>query len=195
MEFKDVVAQRYATKAFTSDKVPGEKIDELIDFIRLTPTALNLQPVRIRVIGDQATREKLGPAMFGQPQAINCSHLLILCANTNIDEVISMADRSMKEAGYPDERRSQMIAMATNVKANFTPAWAQQQVYLALGNAVNGAKALGLDSCPMTGFDPAQVTATLGLPPHIVPTAICPVGYRADSPVPKARLSRADILI
>jgi nitroreductase len=47
----------------------------------------------------------------------------------------------------------------------------------------------------MTGFDAGKVAQILGLPQHIVPTAICPVGYAADSPQPKARLSREDILI
>jgi nitroreductase / dihydropteridine reductase len=195
MDFKDVVTKRYAAKAFTGDKVPAEKIDELIDLIRVAPSALNLQPWRIRVVSDQKTREELGPAMFGQPHGINCSHLLILCANTDIDEVIRKADQSMRDAGFPDEGRSRIIEIATNMKANFGLAWAQQQVFLALANAVNGAKALGLDSCPMTGFDPGRVAQVLGLPSHLVPTAICPVGYGADSPMPKARLSRADLLV
>jgi nitroreductase / dihydropteridine reductase len=195
MEFKDVVMKRYATRKFTDQKVPEDKINELIDLIRFAPSAINLQPWRIKIVSDQKTREALGPAMFNQPQAINCSHLLILCANTDVDEVIAKADQSMKDAGFSDDVRLQMIGMATNLKTNFTPAWLQQQIYLALANAVNGAKSLGLDSCPMTGFDPGKVAQVLGLPKHLVPTAICPVGYGADSPGPKARLSRADMLI
>jgi nitroreductase len=73
--------------------------------------------------------------------------------------------------------------------------WAQCQVFLALGNAVNGAKALGFDSCPMTGFDPAQCAAILGDYPNLVLTAICPVGYAADTPIPKMRFSREEILL
>ena len=195
MEFRDVVMKRYATKAFTGQKVPEETIDELIDLIRFAPSALNLQPWRIRVVRDQATRDKLAPAMFGQQQAVNCSHLIVLCANTDTDDVLAKADKSMKEAGVPDGIRTQMIGMATNMKGNLGLAWAQQQVYIALGNAVNGAKALGLDSCPMTGFDPTGVTKILGLPPNLVPTAICPIGFAAHEPGPKARMSRADILV
>jgi nitroreductase / dihydropteridine reductase len=195
MEFKDVVMQRYATKAFTKEKVPEDQINELLDLIRFAPSALNLQPWRIKVVSDQKTRDDLAPAMFGQPQAVNCSHLLVFCADTDTDEVIKKADACLKASGFPDDLRAQMMGMAANLKPNLGLAWAQQQVYLALGNAVNGAKALGLDSCPMTGFDPAQVARILGFPPHLVPTAICPVGYGGDTPGPKVRLSRADILI
>lgn len=195
MEFKDVVTKRYASRAFTDQKVPEETINELLDLIRFAPSALNLQPWRIKVVRDQKTRDELGPAVFNQMQAVNCSHLLVFCTDTDIDNVITKADQSMESAGFPDDQRVQMTGMATSLKANFTPAWLQQQIYFALGNAVNGAKSLGLDTCPMTGFDPDKVAQILGLPKHIVPTAVCPVGYGADSPPPKARLSRKDILI
>jgi nitroreductase len=195
MEFKEIVMQRYATKKFTEKKVPEEKIKELIELIRFAPSALNLQPWRIKVISDQKTREALSPALFGQPHAIACSHLLVFCANTNLDEVIEKADRAMKEGGLPDELRTTRVQMAKNLKEKLTLVWAQQQVYLALANAVNGAKALGFDSCPMTAFDPEKCARILGLPSHLIPTAFCPVGYGADTPVPKARLSQADILL
>ena len=195
MEFKDVVMKRYASRAFTDQKVPEDTIKELLDLIRVAPSALNLQPWRIKVVSDQKTRDELGPAMFNQMQAVNCSHLLVFCTDTDIDDVIARVDQSMKSTGFPDDQRVRMIGMATSLKTNLTPSWLQQQIYFALGNAVNGAKSLGLDSCPMTGFDAGKVAQILGLPQHIVPTAVCPVGYGADSPPPKARLSREDILI
>jgi len=46
--------------------------------------------------------------------------------------------------------------MARSLRDNLNLAWAQQQAFLALGNAVNGAKALGFDSCPITGFNPGE---------------------------------------
>jgi nitroreductase / dihydropteridine reductase len=194
MEFEEIVKQRYAAKQFTSIKIPEEQIRKLIELIRLAPSALNLQPWRIKVIGDEKARAALATAVFGQ-HAIACSHLIILCANTDIDDVITKADKSMREAGFPDERRNGMIAMAKNFKDRFNTAWSQQQVFIALANAVNGAKALGFDSCPMTGFDPAALSKALDLPAHIVPTALCPVGYAADTPIPKARLSLTDLML
>jgi nitroreductase/dihydropteridine reductase len=195
MEFREIVAQRYAAKQFTSVKIPEGRIRDLIELIRLAPSALNLQPWRIKVIGDEKERAALSTAMFGQQHAVVCSHLIILCANTDTDDVIAKADKSMLEAGFSDEQRNGRITMAKNLKDKFNLAWAQQQVYLALANAVNGAKSLGFDSCPMTGFDPVALSKILGLPAYIVPTALCPVGYAADVPMPKARLSLADLLL
>jgi len=82
MEFKDLVMQRYAAKEFSSERVPEEKIEELVDLIRYAPSALNLQPWRIRILGDRKDREALAPALFGQKHAVACSHLFIFCADT-----------------------------------------------------------------------------------------------------------------
>lgn len=72
-------------------------------------------------------------------------------------------------------------------------AWAQHHVFLAIGNALNGAKSLGFDSCPMGGFDPKEYSRILGLPAHLVPTMLCPIGYAADNPKPKWRFKKEDI--
>jgi nitroreductase len=72
-------------------------------------------------------------------------------------------------------------------------AWAQHHVFLALGNALNGAKSLGLDSCPMGGFDPKEYARILKLPPGLVPTMLCPVGYAADKPMPKFRFPAKEL--
>jgi nitroreductase len=45
----------------------------------------------------------------------------------------------------------------------------------------------------MGGFDPKEYSRILGLPPHLVPTMLCPVGYAADKPEPKFRFPVGEI--
>lgn len=71
--------------------------------------------------------------------------------------------------------------------------WAQRQLYLALGNALNGATSLGFDSCPMEGFIPAEYSKILNLPENIVPTALCAIGYATHPPRDKIRFSKEEI--
>jgi nitroreductase / dihydropteridine reductase len=73
-------------------------------------------------------------------------------------------------------------------------AWAKSQVYLAVANALLGAKALGFDSCPITSFQPEEYARILSIPEHLVPTLVCPIGYAADTAQPKRRLSKEDIV-
>ena len=99
----------------------------------------------------------------------------------NIDRLEKlMIKNGMDAAGakqYADMMRSFEKGMDDQKKL----AWAQRQVYLALGNALNGSKALGIDSCPMEGFDSAAYAKILDLPANIVPTVLCPIGYAADT--------------
>ena len=198
MEFEKVVAQRYATKRFDGRKVPEETIGKLLELVRLAPSALNLQPWKIRVVTDQKLKETLQPLAFNQPQISTCSHLLLFCAWTDHEALVRRVDGLMKSGGVSDGLREMLVGVSKGMfGAMSSPQrveWAKCQVFLALANALNGAKSLGLDSCPMTGFDPIECTRVLSLPADFVLTAMCPVGYGADvAPAAKLRVPLSDI--
>ena len=197
MEFKDIVMQRYATKKFDGRKVPDAKMKELFELIRFAPSALNVQPWKVKVVTDPKVKEQLKPATWNQEQVTTCSHLLVFCANTDFRGLIGRLEKAMRERKIPDDVVKMVREMSENFFLKNTPelqlAMAQHHVFLALGNALNGAKSLGLDSCPMGGFDPKEYARILGLPPHLVPTMLCPVGYAADRTMPKFRFPVEDL--
>ena len=80
--------QRYATKRFDGRAVPEETVRELLELVRFAPSAINLQPWRIRVVTDPAVKERLQPAAFDQPQVTTCSHLLVFCADPDYEGLI-----------------------------------------------------------------------------------------------------------
>ncbi len=194
MEFSTVVMERYATKRFDGRRIPQEKLESLMDIIRHSPSSFNLQPWKIKIVDEQAVKERLRELSWGQEQITSCSHLLVFCADSDLIGLIGRLEAHMRSRKVPDETVEQVVGMMKGMVERMSPeqrlSWAQRQLYLALGNALNGAKSLGFDSCPMEGFDPAGYSKELGLPPNIVPTALCPVGYAADSPRPKARFER-----
>lgn len=193
MEFKDIVKQRSAVKKFDGKKIPQDKVDELLDIIRLAPSSYNIQPWKIKVIEDQETKEKLAPASWHQHQITSCSHLLVFCADTDIKGKIDMLEQLFKKNGISTEVIATMRDFEKNMSAEQKKSWAQRQLYLALGNAVNGAKSLGFDSCPMEGFKPEEYSKILNLPHNIVPTALCPIGYTSHKPRDKLRFSKEEV--
>lgn len=198
MEFTEIVMQRYATKKFDGQILSNDKVNQLLDLVRFAPSALNLQPWKIKVVSEQQIKEQLRPAAFDQEQITTCSHLLVFCADPDYDNLIRRLGDLMVKNKVPDEMRTMVLDMARNFSNAMTPeqrfAWSQAQTYLALGNAVNGAKALGFDSCPMGGFNPAEFTRILKIPAPLVPVMLCPIGYAADTPMPKFRHAREDII-
>jgi nitroreductase / dihydropteridine reductase len=200
VEFKDIVKNRCAVRQYEPKVVPEETIRELLEMICYSASAINLQPWKIKVVADQATKEKLFPVSFNQPQITGCSHLLVLCADTDYPAIIAKLDAAIAAIGAPDDMRAFVIGMATDVAGRMTPQeqlqWSKEQVYIALGNALNGAYSLSLGACPMTAFDPAEYSRILGLPETIVPTVLVSVGYPAgDAPAGKLRYSVDDILV
>jgi nitroreductase len=198
MEFGKIVMSRYATKKFDKRKIPEAKVDELLELVRFAPSALNLQPWKIKVVSDQKTKDLLRPAAFNQEQITSCSHLLVFCANPDFDSLIRRLELLLKKSGAPEEMQKMVIGMAVQFTGPMSPdqklAWSQAQTYLALGNALNGAKVLGFDSCPMGGFDPGEFLRILKIPAPLVPVMLCPLGYAADKPMPKVRFPKEDII-
>ena len=198
MEFMDIVRERHSVKKFDGRQVPQGLIDQLLEMFRLAPSSLNLQPWKIRLVTEQAVKEELLPASFNQPQTTTCSHLFVICSDVDFPGLIQRLDRDMRAAKVPAAGLEFVIGMATSMNASMTPAqrleFAKCQVHLALGNLLNGAKSLGLDACPMGGFDPAAYSRILKLPEHLVPTVVCPVGYAAAPARPKVRFPLEEIL-
>ena len=198
MDFTDIVMQRYATKKFDGRKIPEDKIDKLLELVRFAPSALNVQPWKIKVVTDQQVKEQLKPAAFNQEQISTCSHLLVFCADPDYESLIRRLGDLLKNNPIPVDVQTKILDMARYFTENMTPeqrlSWSQAQTYLALGNALNGAKALGFDSCPMGGFNQAEFTRILKIPTPLVPVMLCPLGYAADTPMPKIRFPREDIL-
>jgi nitroreductase len=197
MQFKDIVMQRYATKKFDGKKISEDMVGELLELVRFAPSALNLQPWKIKIVSDQKIKDQLLVASNNQPQVTTCSHLLVFCADTDYEGLIQRLEVLMQKNGIPEDMKKMVIGMSREFTGKMSEdqkrAWSQAQTYLALGNALNGAKALGFDSCPMGGFDPAEYSRILKIPANLVPVMLCPVGYAADKPMAKIRFPREDI--
>lgn len=195
MDFEKIVMSRYATKKFDGKKIDQSKVDKLLELIRYAPSSYNLQPWTIYVVTDQETKDAIQKASWNQPQVSTSSHLLIFCANTDMVSHINLLEEQMKAVGASTNYITVMREFESKMSPDQKKSWAQRQVYLALGNALNGAKSLGFDSCPMEGFNHEEVGKILKVPSHVVVTALCPIGYAADTPRQKMRFDRKKVFI
>ncbi|OLS12013.1 MAG: nitroreductase [Promethearchaeota archaeon CR_4] len=196
MEFKEIVTQRYATKQFDGKQIPEEKLRQVLEMTRLAPSAANTQPWKVKVIGDEQTKQALMPATFNQPQVKSCSHLLVFCANVDYAGTKQKMIDTLKKINAPQPALDQ-VEMILNRIINLAPqqklAEAQKNTFLAAVTAIYAAKSLGIDSCPMGGFDPAGYAKVLKMPDTLIPTILVPLGYAADTPMPKRRFPETEI--
>lgn len=198
----DLLNWRYATKKMDPSKaVPQDKVDAIVEAIRMAPTSSGTQPFELFVVTNPEMRSKIAEAAGGQAQITDGSHLLVFAAWDNytaarIDEVV---DLNVKARGD----LPMLHAYYDNLKSNYVPrdtetnyAHAARQAYIALGIALVAAAEQEVDSTPMEGFSSEAVDAILGLQERgLRSVVLMPLGYRDESgdwllPMGKVRKSR-----
>jgi nitroreductase len=199
---------RYATKQFDPQrKISAADWNTLESALQLSASSGGLQPWKFIVVTDPAVRAKLQPASYGQPQIVNASHLVVFAAINNFNEahVDAHLQNVSKIQGAPIEALAPYRAMLVGgiVKSQDETArnaWARNQTYIALGFLLASAALLGIDACPMEGFDRAQYDEILGLKAKgLASSVIATVGYRlpADKAAngPKVRFPKEQSFI
>ena len=179
---------RYATKKFDpSKKISEAELRELLESLRLAPSSFGLQPWRFLVITDQNVKQSIFPVARNQQQVADCSHLIVLCVRTDIDEKMIedyLTDTSKARNIPLDDLKSfkdRMVGSILSRPISDRVAWAADQVYIALGFLLLAAAEMKIDACPMEGFDKAKVDAILNLSKeNLKSVAMCPIGYRAQ---------------
>ncbi|PID97600.1 MAG: NAD(P)H-dependent oxidoreductase, partial [Actinomycetales bacterium] len=160
---------RYATKKMDPTKVvPQEKVDAIIEAIRLAPTSSGLQPFELLVVTNPDIRAKIRKAARDQAQVTEGSHLLVFAAwdnytNERIDEVMQRHTDTRGDLPLIQTYYESLKASYVPRDAEINYAHAARQAYIALGVALVAAAEQEVDSTPMEGFDPAGVDEILGL--------------------------------
>lgn len=203
----DSLNWRYATKQFDDSKtVSPTDLETLQNAINLTATSYGLQAFRVVITDNADIKAKLRAASYDQPQLTESSHVFVFASKLDMTEdyvdgfIKLVADTKgiPVEAvqGYADFIKGSLKGQ----EADFIKDWNRRQAYIAVGTLLAAAAELRVDSCPMEGFDPAQVDEILGLKEKgLTAAVIVPVGYRSAEDKtqhgPKVRLPLDEMFI
>ncbi len=180
---------RYATKKFDATrKIPADVWSALEKSATLAPSSFGLQPWKFIVVSDPALRTKLRAKSWNQPQITDASHLVVFARRTTVDRayVQGYIDRIAQVRSVGPETltgyRDMMLGFIEKPSPGFDPSvWTSRQVYISLGFFLSACAMMGVDACPMEGFDPNAFDEILdlkkdGLATQVLATA----GYRAS---------------
>ncbi len=198
---------RYATKKMDASRpVPQQKIERILEAIRLTASSSGLQPYEVIVVTNPELRAQIVPHAWNQAQITDCSHLLVFAAwdNYTAERINRMFDLVNDERGFKNEGweayRQKLLAAYVPRDAETNYQHAARQAYIGLGTALIAAAEEGVDSTPMGGFDPDKVDEILSLRARGLRSVILlPLGYRAEEGdwlvnLKKVRRSREDFV-
>lgn len=201
---------RYATKSFDpTKKITEEDWETIIESARLSPSSFGYEPWKFLLIRNEEIKEGLKEFAGGAINSINgASHFVIALARKNVtiksDYVRHIVEDVLGAEFAVDSPRSQYFdnfqknsQQLTTDRALYD--WASKQTYIAMANMMTTAALLGIDSCPIEGFNKAKVEAYLsekGLVDlnKFGVSYMLGLGYRNEPITPKKRQSLDEIL-
>lgn len=201
---------RHATKHFDANKeIEQSDFKTILEAGRLSPSSLGLEPWKFIVIQNKELREKLKPISMGaQGQLETASHFVLILARKNVTFKSPYVQHLLKNVKKYDESTFPAVeekfdnfqtGFHINDNARTLFDWASKQTYIALVNMMTSAALLGIDSCPMEGFDLDRVTQLLedeGIidSEQFAPSVMVAFGYRETEPKDKVRQSTEDVI-
>ena len=189
MDLIDSLNWRYATKRMDpSRSVPEDKLERILEAIRLTATSSGLQPYEVVVVHDPELKRRIREVGYDQPQITECSHLLVFAAwdHYTPERINMMFDLVNTVRGFRNEGwenyRQQVLSTYPQRDPELNFQHAARQAYIGLGTALIAAAGEQVDSTPMEGFLPDQVDEILGLRKRgLRSVCLLPLGYRDDA--------------
>jgi len=177
----EAAGSRRSVRRFTDASISDTELDQLLATAGRAPSAYNVQPWRWVAVRDQALKDQLQTAAYGQAQVGAAPVLLVLYTDTRdaldtIEETFAPTLPADKAAGT----RAHLLG-TLGVKSDADrEAWGAGQSYIALGYLLLLAESMGLGTSPMLGFDPDKVKSILGLPAYARVPALVALGYPAE---------------
>ncbi|WP_170583267.1 NAD(P)H-dependent oxidoreductase [Ruegeria arenilitoris] len=204
---------RHATKVFDPDrKISDADFETILEAGRLSPTSFGHEPFKVLVIQSPDKRELLREFSWGANGMMNgssgqlgtASHFGIILASTAATMTAGsdyLQDHYRKVKQLPEDvielfkgayGKFQSTDHRITTEREITD-WSGKQAYIVLANMMTTAALMGIDSCPIEGFDMELTTQTLA--EHFgvdtskwKPAVMFAFGYRASDPqFPKTR--------
>ncbi len=184
------IRARYACREFLSDAVSSGDTAAVLEAGRLAPSGFGLEPWRFVVVADDPTRRAMAQACFGQIPVVTAPVLVAIMAM--VEQLHPGSD--YVRARFETEARGQPVdaihaAYQAFYRADTIAAWAVGQCNFAAAHMLLQATHLGLASCPIGGFDSAQVARVLRLPLGEIPALVIAFGHCAHSQPERLRKS------
>lgn len=205
-KFLDAMMFRHACKEFDrSKKISEDDFNAILEMGRLSPSSFGLEPWKFIMIQNPALREKLGRAAWGaQGKLESASHFMLILARKKkgmiygsgytqniLKDVHQLPEDALKlYSEFYEKFQKEDFNLLESDRALFD--WASKQTYIALANMMSGAAYMGIDSCPIEGFDVVSIEKFLAEELNIDTeefgiSVMAAFGYRLNKPREKSR--------
>ncbi len=201
--FSKAMDFRHACKVFDESKtISDEEMHFILESGRKSPSSFGMEGWKFLVITNDELKAKLRLYCWDQVQITSCSHLVvILSAIENVKPSSGIPLKRFARRPLTDEQKAFYLDLYSNHLAKTLSTdeniynWTSKQSYIALANMMTAAAYIGIDSCPIEGFEKEKVEEVLGLDTSKWQlSVVVPFGYRLNEQSSQIRLPFDDVV-
>jgi len=202
-KFSEALAFRHACKVFDeTKKISDEEIRYILEAGLKSPSSFGMEAWKFLVITDEALKVKLRPFCWNQVQVTSCSHLVVVLAGI---ESLKPQSGEPKKRFLRRDMSDEKLEFYLNLYESHLEktlssdeniyAWSARQTYIAAANMMTSAAFIGIDSCPIEGFEKEKVEEVLELDTSKYQLAMMlPLGYRLNEQSSQLRLDFDEVV-
>ncbi|MFS1663190.1 NAD(P)H-dependent oxidoreductase [Streptococcus sp. zg-JUN1979] len=197
---KEIYQDRVSIRRYNDKAIPKSDMDFILDAAWQSPSSIGLEPWRFIVL-DRPSIKKLAKELkdvsWGAvPQLESASHFVLLLAQKEVAYDSENVKDSLERRGLDESQIAERLKryktfqttdMGISADKRYLWDWASKQTYIALANMISTARLIGIDSCPIEGFNYAKVNTILANHQLINPdkeaiSCMVSFGYRKHNP-------------
>ena len=166
MNIYAAIKKRHSIRKYKPDPVPEDKLNRIMEAVRLAPSGKNGQPWRFILVRDASTKTALVPACKGQGFIAQADLVIVACANEG--------ESYQNQGGY-------------------MKSW-PLDIAIALDHLMLAAAAEGLGACWIGAFIEPGIKKILSIPDDLRVVGLTPLGWPDEDPKPKPRKPLNEIM-
>jgi nitroreductase/dihydropteridine reductase len=199
---------KHLTRYFDPTKIiPDDTVEQLLRFLRFTPSSVNVQPNHFYVLSTPEAKEKLannlGDRFSDNGEKVQgASHVIILTTRTDVpdEHIAAVFAKERMDGRFPDAAKQELWESMTRDFLDIRSSiyhdldhWMEKQTYMALGMTMMAAAELGVEATPFEGFDRSSVDQAFAIAnTGYTTTVLLGLGYANPEKVYTTPISRFD---
>lgn len=166
MNFLDLVKKRYSVRSYLPRAIEAEKMNYIMECVRLAPSAVNFQPWHFSIVTDSEKLSKLKSAYAREwIESVPC--IIVAC--------VDHREAWHRKADGKDH--------------------SDIDISIAVEHLCLAAAEQGLGTCWVCNFDVPRCREVMNLPENWEPVVLIPIGYATEDDIPEKRRKTLDEIV
>lgn len=157
MNFLELVKKRYSVREFLAKDIEQEKIDYIVETVRLAPSAVNKQPWKLFFVTEKKVLQELATC-YSREWFKTAPACFVVCGNHS-------------ESWHRFDGKDHCDV----------------DISIAVEHLVLAAAEQGLGSCWVCNFDMKKCSEVMNLSEEWEPIALIPIGYATSATIPEKK--------